>query len=667
MGGEIIKKYIYFLLLCFVLAVAVSSVSASDVDAVAVSEVDVDSNLLASDVSNLSSENESSNVNESVNDSNIKTNPIKTIITAPNVKFKYADVNSKLLITLKDINGNAIFNKTIFVTLKGLKTYTLTTNEFGIATFAFKLAPKTYAVSISFKGDDEYLASKGSSKITVKKASTTIIAPKVQSYLTTSTYLRITLKDSNGFVLSKKKVYVKVGYKTYKLTTDKNGVAKLKFSSKIRNTKVSVKFKGTSYYSASSVNTRVIVTKMPVIISAPAIKFDSNKYGNFLITLKDKKGKVLKNKYVYVTLYSLKKTYKLKTNSAGVAKLKFGSIKSSDVVVKFIGNKNYYSKTVKSKFTVNPIKVKYKDVITGATYINDHVKENNKLPSTVTVNNNTFTIYQFSYLISAVIKNANNGKKSDIVLAVVSNTSTSTKWIYHKFSKKNYIKLNNNIYNYILNKYTVPSYVKLGDTICFRLYTSSFSKMLEYYNSKNKLPSSYEFTSVDFVKYAPLKDCTFYLTSDNIVSKSKDKKMLNQLAKTLKSRGYKTKIVGIGPNYHNIAYKYGCTGGKSVLVCCFGGVDVGCIEEWTGQLNTYFVNNYKGARILSIWYSKPYGKCADINKKVRRAWDANYGWALDNPAKYMASYGIGYIQAGNADKICESLTSVEIPGLNLSL
>ena len=42
-------------------------------------------------------------------------------------------------------------------------------------------------------------------------------------------------------------------------------------------------------------------------------------------------------------------------------------------------------------------------------------------------------------------------------------------------------------------------------------------------------------------------------------------------------------------------------------LCCFGGVDVGCIEEWTGDLGTSFISNSRGARVLSVWYSKSYG------------------------------------------------------------
>ena len=293
----------------------------------------------------------------------INKSKVATVITAPNVKANYAK-GAKLSIYLKDAKGNALSNKTIFISISGISTvYKVTTNANGLAIFNFKKVPKTYNIVASFKGDEDYLSSKVSSKIVISKAATSIVAPTVKSYLTQSTYLKITLKDSAGNLVSKRKVTVTVGRKTYKLTTDAKGLAKLKFSNKIKNVKVSIKFKGDKYYFASSKSSRVIITKMPTTIVAPSIKFYSTQYGTFLITLKDKNGKGVKGKYVYAYISALKKTYKLKTNSSGVAKLKIGSIKTYSVAVKFKGDKKYISSSRSSKLNVIKVNVKFNDVI----------------------------------------------------------------------------------------------------------------------------------------------------------------------------------------------------------------------------------------------------------------------------------------------------------------
>lgn len=159
---------------------------------------------------------------------------------------------------------------------------------------------------------------------------------------------------------------------------------------------------------------------------------------------------------------------------------------------------------------------------------------------------------------------------------------------------------------------------------------------------------------------------TFYITTDRIASPSSDTNMINRLAETLKSMGHKAVVLGRDPDLHNRAYKSGCTGANDVLLCCFGGVDVGCIEEWTGELGTWFKKAYKDSKVLAIFYTKPYGGAANVYGHVGKAWDANYGWALDNPAQYMTERGISFIQKGTVDEVVTALQNGKIEGAGLS-
>lgn len=162
----------------------------------------------------------------------INKSKVATVITVPTVKLDYAK-GAKLSFYLKDAKGNALSNKNVFISISGIfVVYKVTTNTNGLAIFNFNKVPKTYNLLVSFKGDEDYLSSKVSSKIVISKAATSIVAPTVKSYLTQSTYLKITLKDSAGNLVSKRKVTVTVGRKTYKLTTGANGLVKLKFSNK---------------------------------------------------------------------------------------------------------------------------------------------------------------------------------------------------------------------------------------------------------------------------------------------------------------------------------------------------------------------------------------------------------------------------------------------------
>ena len=182
------------------------------------------------------------------------------------------------------------------------------------------------------------------------------------------------------------------------------------------------------------------------------------------------------------------------------------------------------------------------------------------------------------------------------------------------------------------------------------------------------MPNYALFTNSEFVKVQNSTKYTFYLTTDNIAGKRADLKMLKSLAKTLKAKGYNAVIVGIGPDIHNLAYKFGCTGNNSVLLACFGGVDVGCIEEWAGDLGSNsqaFLKNYDGAHVLGLWYTRPYGASASLHSKIKRAWDADYGFTLSNPAKYMTKHKISYIQTGTVARACELLKAGKMGGPKL--
>ena len=268
--------------------------------------------------------------------------------------------------------------------------------------------------------------------------------------------------------------------------------------------------------------------------------------------------------------------------------------------------------------------------------------------------------------MAVAIKNIAKKDKSDIVLIAALPPSKPIGEIYDSVSKKSYIKIAKKATGSTLN-HQDPSYIKYSFyKIPYKVYTASFAGILKYYGGNKRLPNYSLFTDAEYIKVSNSKKYTFYLTTDNIAGKKSEFKMIKKLAKALRSKGYQAIIVGIGPDIHNNAYKYGCTGKKSVLLACFGGVDVGCIEEWAGDLSHgSFGKNYKGAHVLGLWYSKPYGSSANIHKPVKRAWDANYGFALKNPAKYMSKHKISYIETGTVSSACKKLKAGKMGGPKL--
>ena len=294
-----------------------------------------------------------------------------------------------------------------------------------------------------------------------------------------------------------------------------------------------------------------------------------------------------------------------------------------------------------------------------------YVKLYKELPSFICVDGYKFTTPQISFLLVSLVDNIQSGNKNNITMIQISNPSeVSDKEVFDTIYKANFTDIARNILSSMNANNQAPSYIHyyIYD-IPYNVYTMAFAGAIAFYEQRPitdlRLPNYILFTTADFVKVPETDNFTFYLTSDNIKNKTEDAKTLKQLATTIESMGYNVVIVGIGPDIHNKAYDYGCIGPKSVLMCCFGGVDVGIIEEWA-NINSSFNKNYKGARILGTWFTSPHGASSDVHGYVGRAWDADYGFPLDNPAQYMIKNGISFIEAPSLDKMCELLINHEI-------
>ena len=474
------KKLKFALFISFILFISIASVSASDID--------MNDDFL-NDVDN-SSNNESDIVLK--NSTTLKTSDVKGYLTT----------STYVSAILMDSEGNVIPNKTVVVSVSKGSTYKVVTDNNGVAKVKIPTKLGTFNVVFKFSDDDNYYGSSAKSKVVISKMKTKLTAPVVTSHIQKSTYLYVYLKDNNGKALSKKKVTVKIKGKYYKLTTNTKGIAKLKVASKLGTYKVSVKYAGSSYYTSSSVSSKVVVTKVPTSIVAPAISYYSTKYGYLTVTLKDVNKKVLKKKVVYVYISSLKKTYKLTTNSKGVAKLKFHSLKNYSCTVKFKGDKTYLASSVSSKLNVKLVKFSVDDVVNSSLTVKDYVLKYSKLPSTVTVNGISCTDEQFTYLMASAINNINNGNKNDITLSIINApTSPNGGFFYKNISQSNYLKLSTNLVTYVNKNYKLPNYVSLSSSnkVDYNLCSYVFSDILVKYVVNGQLPSKITLDSSVFI------------------------------------------------------------------------------------------------------------------------------------------------------------------------
>ena len=164
-------------------------------------------------------------------------------------------------LTFKDENGNPISNMTVTVDLNGPKEYT-TDKKGQISIPTRGLAPKTYDVSVSFKGTDNYNGFNTTVKITVQKATPKLTAnKKTFKSSTKSKKYTVTLKDNKGKAIKKAKVTLRVGGKTYKATTNSKGKATFKIVklNKKGTFKATVTYKGNKYFKKVTKKAKITV------------------------------------------------------------------------------------------------------------------------------------------------------------------------------------------------------------------------------------------------------------------------------------------------------------------------------------------------------------------------------------------------------------------------
>ncbi|WP_405267107.1 right-handed parallel beta-helix repeat-containing protein [Methanobrevibacter sp.] len=195
----------------------------------------------------------------------IKVAKTKTKITAPTVSTTPKEAKT-YTITLKTSSGKAISKQKVTIKVNG-KTYTKTTNSKGKASISVKLPlEKSYGVSVNYKGNAIYKASKATGKVKVAK-----IATQLESYNKTYSadgqkLYRITLKDKAGKVLSNQNLMYWVNGENATQRTDADGKITVDLSNqKGKSFEIITIFGGNNKYKpVSKINTITISDKTGV-------------------------------------------------------------------------------------------------------------------------------------------------------------------------------------------------------------------------------------------------------------------------------------------------------------------------------------------------------------------------------------------------------------------
>ena len=183
------------------------------------------------------------------------------------IDFYARERGNYFVFTLKDINGNPLANKSVFIGFNGV-TYNRTTDENGTALLQINLMNAgTYTFAMGFLGDENYLGAFMVQKITVTQKKTSITAA-AKSYKASATKkYTVTLKTNKGnsidgktYLKSGKTIKLTVNGKTYAAKTNAKGQATFNIKLTKKGTYTAkIKFAGDKTYKASSKSVKITI------------------------------------------------------------------------------------------------------------------------------------------------------------------------------------------------------------------------------------------------------------------------------------------------------------------------------------------------------------------------------------------------------------------------
>ena len=194
----------------------------------------------------------------------VEPSPESTVIEAKDVKTYYKE-DAELVSYLKDSNNQPISNKMLSIFINN-KVYNRLTDNEGKVVLKLNLKPGTYTASISFGGDENYVAGLATAIVKVSKAPLSISTKNYRTYWHSDLFFKakvinkVTKNPVKGIKVAFKVLMPNKKYRTFYATTNSKGVAKLKKNFKVGSYKVKTSIRDKN---AKSKNSKATLTVKP--------------------------------------------------------------------------------------------------------------------------------------------------------------------------------------------------------------------------------------------------------------------------------------------------------------------------------------------------------------------------------------------------------------------
>ena len=227
---------------------------------------------------------------------------------------RYYSKKTSFKVSVYDFSGKVVGKEVKFKINK--KNYYADTDDKGVATLKLKLKPGKYTIYTY------YGKAKVKNKIIIKK---TLITKNLIKKIGKSAKFKVKLLNSKAKAYKNQIVKIKFNGKTYKLKTNRKGIATFTVPENLKSGKYKIK---TSYNAMVNVNK---ITVKPVL-KAKNISKKISKVITFKAKLVNSKGKPSIGKKITFKLKS--KKYIAKTNKKGYAIIKIRNLKVGKYIIK---------------------------------------------------------------------------------------------------------------------------------------------------------------------------------------------------------------------------------------------------------------------------------------------------------------------------------------------
>lgn len=414
-----------------------------------------------------------------------------TILTGNDVSMVYND-GSKFRVTLTDLNGKPLANKIITFLINGV-AYNRTTDSNGVASIDIRLYPGNYVISYYYSNKGALDYNDGSNNVVVAKQTLNIKGNDLVMLPNDGSAFEVAITDKDKNPVKDIAVLFTVSGVTYTKYTDQSGIAKLNINLNVGYYKISYAINDTLCKGSGS--NMILVNG--TILTADDINMNVGTSGNFNVKLTDAKNNPINGATIKFYYNGITKT--AITNSGGIATITIDSLEKGDYPIAY-----YYYPTIGGNYSNSGQayihvfgNISIVNIIDASKVVKSFIESEGKLPDSVLINGESYTLAQFLYLAAIATVNINNGDLSDLNSKDATNPSNYTKCA-NLGNLVDYISVAQAIIDYVNANGKAPESISSSvGTVTFDGLVYAFARVVAFYGNNQQLPAYVAIKSID--------------------------------------------------------------------------------------------------------------------------------------------------------------------------